>query len=790
VESIEKVFKVVLDTHAGDPQLLAVQLKASRASVQRWLAGEAKPRPAYEAKLRQIYSELTQKPNLVRETGATYRVTPHHPMITEAVDQTLRSLREILHKRGRLSSRSQALDELSKLLFAHVEAKRAGSDGISHQSLAVFRKKGDGLASGLKSFVDDTVRQSLPESLAHEVDLKDFELKLKPQEEELAQELVDCFETLHRQTNAFNFAGTDILNEVFGKFLADSFIDEKELGQYLTPPEVVRFMVGLALHSLDRADLEAFCNPKRCADAGLILDPSCGVASLLVETVQCLRERVAAQIDDATLRELWLKNMLEKVIVGIDKSERMIRLALTNVAMFGFPMTKLHLANSLARNGDDGKLADSLSGKVKLILTNPPFGACFQGNDLVKYNIATSWCRRFPGRLDSEVLFMERYFDWLGPGGHLVAIVPDSILTNQGVFEDLRRSLANKVELCTVVSLPAVTFGAAGTNTKTSVLHLCKRNRGGSKSRPTAFAICQDIGFTVATRANQRIKVVHGTGDLPEILDEIAAAPPRLSAVKWLENVTEFERWDAQHHASLSVEIEQRLSLKNEFDLRVADVAELVDERADPRRWGTKDFKYIEISDIDLQTGVVYSNAIEVAATPSRARKLVRARDVLVSTVRPERGTVGVVGTHQDGSVCTTGLAVLRPKGIDALTLAFLLKTEFVITQLMRNNVGIAYPAINESCLLDVLLPVRREGLPQLEKQAKEIAAAEEGLYKLRCRFAAAIDDAGAAWRSSAVTPSSKPRPTTQTTYRRQSRKAGFDSRDLDIFQHAAAHKV
>jgi len=85
---------------------------------------------------------------------------------------------------------------------------------------------------------------------------------------------------------------------------------------------------------------------------------------------------------------------------------------------------------------------------------------------------------------------MERYFDWLAPGGHLVAIVPDSILTNQGVFEDLRRSLADKVELCTVVSLPTVTFGVAGTTTKTSVLHLRKRNRGSNKSRSTAFAIC------------------------------------------------------------------------------------------------------------------------------------------------------------------------------------------------------------------------------------------------------------------------------------------------------------
>src|SRR5207249_3604972 len=166
-----------------------------------------------------------------------------------------------------------------------------------------------------------------------------------------------------------------------------------------------------------------------------------------------------------------------RVLVGIDKSERMVRLALTNMAMFGFPTARLHLANSLARNGEDGKLTESLVGKVKLILTNPPFGASFQGNDLVKYQLATNWSRRFPGRLDSELLFMERYLDWLAPGGQLVAIVPDSILTNKAVFEELRRGIANDVELCTVVSLPSVTFGVAGTNTKTSILHLRKKSK-------------------------------------------------------------------------------------------------------------------------------------------------------------------------------------------------------------------------------------------------------------------------------------------------------------------------
>ena len=89
-------------------------------------------------------------------------------------------------------------------------------------------------------------------------------MKLKPQEIELAQEIVECFETLQRQTSTFSFAGFDVLNEVFGKFLNDSFIDEKELGQYLTPPEVVRFMVDLAIQNLSADDLAVLTRAKKC----------------------------------------------------------------------------------------------------------------------------------------------------------------------------------------------------------------------------------------------------------------------------------------------------------------------------------------------------------------------------------------------------------------------------------------------------------------------------------------------------------------------------------------------
>lgn len=447
-----------------------------------------------------------------------------------------------------------------------------------------------------------------------------------------------------------------------------------------------------------------------------------------------------------------------------------------------------YLANSLSRNGSDGKLTESLVGKVRLILTNPPFGASFEGNDLVKYRITKDWSPRLPARIDSEVLFFERYLDWLAPGGQLLAVVPDSILTNKGIFEDLRRGISKEIELLGVISLPPVTFGAAGTSTKTSVVHV-RRRADHAKRLDTAFAICEDIGFTVSTKSNHRVKVTQGEGDLPPILAEIASRSSG-ERVRWIDDPTARDRWDAQHHASLTAEIELRLNGNREEDVYVSDAAELIDERADPRRSGVKSFNYIEISDIDTQSSIVYSNSIETSVTPSRARKLVRACDVLVSTVRPERGAVGVVNSYQDGSICTTGLAVLRPKTIHPLLLAHLLKTPFVIAQLMRNNIGIAYPAISEACLLEVLLPITWKELARFKDEANAIVRTEHHLHEMRQSFAQRLEAATQSWRQLSLTQASKPRRVSQTKYHRQSRKSDSDSHAQDIFELEEAHKA
>ncbi len=166
---------------------------------------------------------------------------------------------------------------------------------------------------------------------------EDFQLQLAATEDSFAEKLIICFEPLcsYKAVEFIRGAGgVDLLNDVFGRFLADSFVEEKQLGQYLTPVEVVRFMVQLGIHSVDRETLDDILDVRKCSEAGVILDPSCGVGSFLAESLRVLSHRVKDRFGQEVLAP-WIRAVTQHCIVGIDKSERMIKLALTNLALFG-----------------------------------------------------------------------------------------------------------------------------------------------------------------------------------------------------------------------------------------------------------------------------------------------------------------------------------------------------------------------------------------------------------------------------------------------------------------------
>ena len=729
-ENVATVVSMLIEAESSGVTGLATRIGVNPATVSRWQAGEVRPRPELEGRLRALAAKRLSLSRRAPPTDGPALFSASSDQLDQAFAESLHDVREALHRNGRLSSRHEALDELAKLVFAHFASIESGGPGLGGIAL------NGSVADSLRQFVEEQFKLHLPTSVAHEFGADDFRIRLKPTEDRLARDLIQCFAPLSPDRVGRVLHGArdaDLLNDTFGRFLADSFTDEKELGQYLTPPEVIRAMTRIGLASLSAEDRSAMLDPVRCRDAGIILDPSCGVGSFLAEAVRQLLVEAETHLDPAGVTA-WLSQMTTGVVVGLDKSERMLKLALTGLALFGAPSVNLHLVNSLALGGGDGHVTASFANRARLILTNPPFGAEFAGDDLRGYAVG----RLLPKSdrtIASELLFLERYLQWLAPGGVLVAVVPDSVLTNRGLFRAIRSWMAPQVELCSVISLPPVTFGVAGTNTKTSILHLRKRAQPSSDPSRVYFAICNDIGFDVVSRGSQRQKQRRGEGELPQIAAEaVVRDGAGTGQVVMLDQRA--ERWDATFHSGLPTWLQQALATHSEELLRLSDVADLANDRFDPRRLGDETFRYIEISDVVARDCTVHAKDVPTAEAPSRARKLVRTADVLLSTVRPDRRTIGTVPAHLDRAVCSTGLAVIRPReGVDGVLLARLLQTDFVTLQLLRNNIGIAYPAIDEECLADVVLPLTRQQANSLVEAAREVDSLREQLSQAEARL-------------------------------------------------------
>src|SRR5262245_23292535 len=74
-------------------------------------------------------------------------------------------------------------------------------------------------------------------------------------------------------------------------------------------------------------------------------------------------------------------------------------------------------------------------------------------------------------------------------------------------------------------------------------------------------------------------------------------------------------------------------------------------------------FTYVDITAVDREHKVIGSASQLLGRdAPSRARQLIAAGDVLVSTVRPNLNAVSVVPAELDGATASTGFSVLRPE--------------------------------------------------------------------------------------------------------------------------------
>lgn len=174
--------------------------------------------------------------------------------------------------------------------------------------------------------------------------------------------------------------------------------------------------------------------------------------------------------------------------------------------------------------------------------------------------------------------------------------------------------------------------------------------------------------------------------------------------IRTYEDLLEAKRWDIDFH--LPAELIKLFDSK--LICRVDDVATVAKDTRDPSNATGVTFRYIDISSIDVVMGEIVSpQEVLGEDAPSRARKVVQVFDIVVSNVRPTRGSVAVVPESLHMEIASTGFTVVRANpGINPFYLHFALRLQSTREQFRKWSTGSSYPAILDGDVEKTLIPV------------------------------------------------------------------------------------
>ncbi|MBI4802606.1 MAG: restriction endonuclease subunit S [Elusimicrobia bacterium] len=117
--------------------------------------------------------------------------------------------------------------------------------------------------------------------------------------------------------------------------------------------------------------------------------------------------------------------------------------------------------------------------------------------------------------------------------------------------------------------------------------------------------------------------------------------------------------------------------------------------------------KYIDISSIERTGNISAVKDIEFKDAPSRAKRIVKAGDIIVSSVRPYLRAFARIIDLSKNLIASTGFTVLRPRSnVDGGYIYQHILSSSFVKYLEGRMVGSNYPAVNASDVAEYQMPV------------------------------------------------------------------------------------
>lgn len=406
------------------------------------------------------------------EVGNELKVVSREDLI-----KALEKAHDTIWQGGKLAP-TDAFDEVSKLLFCKLQDEKEETKRGDYYKFQIGTHE-----TPLEVFDRVNAIYQKAKEKNHEVFKEDIRLGPK-----IVYAVVEHLQSIH-----FNKTDLDTKGVAFERFMEDFF--KGKMGQYFTPREIIRFCVRMINPQINQ----------------VVLDPACGSGGFLLNTLDFVRAYVERNYDEKESWRIWHDFAMNN-LYGTDINDQIARVCKMNMIIHDDGHTNIISHDAL----EDLKLIrqmhkDFAPGRFDLILTNPPFGAVIKESE-------HTYLRNFILGRDkqaqkTEVLFIERCFDFLKENGKLAIVLPDGILTNSSL-QYVRDFLMEKFQILAVVSLPQFAFTHFGAGVKSSVVFLRKKKGTEKKNDyPIFMAIAEHIGYDATGRKDK-------LNDLNTILQE------------------------------------------------------------------------------------------------------------------------------------------------------------------------------------------------------------------------------------------------------------------------------
>ena len=121
------------------------------------------------------------------------------------------------------------------------------------------------------------------------------------------------------------------------------------------------------------------------------------------------------------------------------------------------------------------------------------------------------------------------------------------------------------------------------------------------------------------------------------------------------------------------------------------------------------EFDYVDIGSVSFELGIHKTEKYTFQNAPSRARKIARLGDIIVSTVRTYLRAIDIINSEEkEKYIYSTGFAILSPsKNILSEFMIYICRSEYFTNQVSIHSTGINYPSINDTALkmINIVMP-------------------------------------------------------------------------------------